>query len=157
MSIQSISLGEKENKALVRIIIVIFGLICVFTAGWWVVFLIKYPDNERIFWAGSIFLFLFGIFQVYSGLGYAKRYIKRENGDIAIRQNSLLPAKKLGSQQIKQLEIRTYDIVLHMTDSSRIRIKLGLKYPDLGQRVRNFILDYAEENNIEIFYKNEAL
>ncbi len=157
MSVQSISLGEKENKALVRILIVIFGLLCIFTAGWWTVFLIKYPENEKIFWAGSIFLLLFGVFQVYSGLGYAKRYIKRENGNISIRQNSLLPAKRLNAEEIKQLEIRLYDMVLHMNDSSRVRIKLGIKYPDLGQKVRNFIIDYAEDNKIEIFYKNEVL
>ncbi|HDZ41632.1 MAG TPA: hypothetical protein ENH59_08140 [Bacteroidetes bacterium] len=157
MSEQTISLGEREDKPLVRIMIVIFGLLCIFTAGWWTVFLVKYPDNEKIFWAGSIFLFLFGIFQVYSGLGYAKRYVKRENGNITLRQNSLLPAKKVSSDQIRQLEIRSYDMVLHRNDLPRIRIKLGLRYPDLGQKVRDFIIDYAEENNIEIFYKNEAL
>ena len=157
MSEQYISLGERENKLAVRIMIIIFGLLCIFTAGWWTVFLLRYPDNEKIFWAGSIFLLLFGLYQLYSGLGYARKYVKRENSNISIRQSSLLPARKLGSEQIKQLEIRSYDMVLHLNDLSRMRIKLGLRYPDLGQEVRDFIIEYAEDNNIEIFYKNDAL
>lgn len=157
MSEQYIFLGDRENKLAVRIIIIIFGLFCIFTAGWWTVFLIRYPDNEKIFWAGSIFLLLFGLYQIYSGLGYSRRYVKRENNNISIRQSSLLPSRRLNSEEIKQLEIRSYDMVLHLNDSSRIRIKLGLRYPDLGQKVRDFIIEYAEDNNIEIFYKNDAL
>lgn len=157
MDNHTISLGEREDKLLIRIIIVVFGIMCIFTGLWWAVFLIKYPDNEKIFWAGSIFLLLFGIYQVYAGLGFARRYIRRENENIIIRQNSLLPARKIQSAEVVQLEIRTYDMVFHMNDSSRFRIKLGLKYPDLGQRIRDFITVYAKENNIEIFYKNEPL
>jgi len=157
MSEEYIALGEKENKLAVRIIIIIFGLLCIFTAGWWIVFLLRYPDNEKIFWAGSIFLLLFGLFQLYSGLGYARRYVKRENNNISIRQSSLLPSRRLSSADIKKLEVRSYDMVLHLNDSSRIRIKLGLRYPDLGQKVRDFIIEFAEINNIEIFYKNDAL
>ena len=86
-----------------------------------------------------------------------RAFLKRENGNVTIRQSSLLPAKKLTADRITQLEIRTYDMVLHLSDGSRIRIKLGLKYPDLGQKVRDFIIRYAEDNKIEIFYKNESL
>ncbi|MEA1885886.1 MAG: hypothetical protein U9N72_01575 [Bacteroidota bacterium] len=157
MKNQIIYLGEREDKLLVRVFVVIFGIMCIFTAGWWAVYLIRYPESEKIFWAASIFLLVFGIYQVYSGFGYARCYIKRENGNIFIRQNSLLPARKISSRQITKLEIRSYDMVLHMGDSSRLRIKLGLKYPDLWQRVRDFITDYAETNNIEIFYKHEPL
>jgi hypothetical protein len=157
MEEHTISLGEREDKLLVRIIIVIFGIMCIFTALWWAVFLIKFPDNEKIFWAGSIFLLLFGIYQVYAGFGFARRYIRIDNTNIIIRQNSLLPPRKIRAGEITQLEIRTYDMVFHINDSSRLRIKLGLKYPDLGQRVRDFITDYAKTNNIEIFYKNEPL
>ena len=157
MEEQTILMGEREDKLLVRIIVIIFGIMCIFTAGWWAIFLIRYPDNEKIFWAGSIFLFLFGIYQVYAGLGFARRYVTRKKGVIIIRQNGLLPARKIQSGNITQLEIRNHDMVFHMNDSTRFRIKLGLKYPDLGQRVREFIMEYAEANKIEIFYNNEPL
>lgn len=157
MNDQTILLGEKENKILVRIVVFIFGLLCIFTAGWWTVFLIKYPDNEKIFWAGSIFLFLFGIYQIYSGLGYAKRYLKKEGENIIIRQNSLLPAKKIRRDHITYLEIRPFDMVIHLNNSKRIRIKPGLKYPVQGQRIMGFLSEYAEINKIKIIYKNESL
>lgn len=157
MDKQTIFLGEREDKPFIRILAIVFGVLCIFTAVWWAVFLIRYPDNEKIFWAGSIFLLLFGIYQVYSGLGYARCYISREHGNIIVRQNSLLPARKIQSGQVTRLEIRSYDMVFHLNNSSRFRIKLGLKYPDLGQKVRDFITDYAESNNIEISYINEPL
>ncbi len=152
-----ISLGEREEKPIVRIFIVIFGLLCILTAGWWTVFLIRYPDNEKIFWAGSLFLLLFGLYQVYSGLGYAKRYIRRMNSTLFVRQNSLLPVREIKSENIKQLEVRPMDMVFHMEGSSRLRLKLGMRYPDLGQKVKDFVLSFAEESNIDIFYKNEPL
>lgn len=157
MEEQTILLGEKEDKPLVKIMVIIFGIMCIITAGWWTVFLVRYPDNESIFWAGSIFLLLFGLYQLLSGLGYTKRYISRINGGLVIRQNSLLPAKKLEASQLGQLEVRSMDMVLHTHDSSRLRIKLGIRYPDLGQQVKEFIITWAEDNNIEIFYKHEAL
>lgn len=157
MEEQTILMGEREDKLLVRIIVIIFGILCIFTGGWWAIFLIRYPDNEKIFWAGSIFLLLFGIYQIYAGLGFARRYVTRKNGVIIIRQNGLLPARKIQSGNITQLEIRNHDMVFHMNDSTRFRVKLGLKYPDLGQRVSVFIMEYAEANKIEIFYNNEPL
>ncbi len=157
MDEQTILLGEKEDKPLVKIMVIIFGIMCIITAGWWTVFLIRYPDNENIFWAGSIFLLLFGLYQLLSGLGHTKRFIRRTNGELVIRQNSLMPAKKLEASQLKQLELRSMDMVLHSHASSRLRIKLGIRYPDLGQQVKEFVTAWAEDNNIEIFYKNEAL
>ncbi|MDZ7739778.1 MAG: hypothetical protein U5K32_12070 [Bacteroidales bacterium] len=157
MDKQTILLGEKEDKPLVKIMVIIFGIMCIITAGWWTVFLIRYPDNENIFWAGSIFLLLFGLYQLLSGLGYTKRYISRTNGELLIRQNSLMPVKNLQASQLRQLEIRSMDMVLHGHNSSRLRIKLGIRYPDLGQQVKEFVIRWAEDNNIEIFYKNEAL
>ena len=157
MNKQTITLGEREDKPVVKVLIVIFGILCLFTAGWWTVFLIKYPDNENIFWAGSIFLFLFGLYQIYAGLGKAKRYIQKENDTLVTRQNSLLPAKKFEAKKIKQLEVRSMDMLIHSDEGSKYRIKLGLKYPDLGQTIKDFIIGFAEENDIEVFYKNEAL
>jgi len=157
MNDNTILLGEREDKPLIRIIVIIFGIMCVFTAGWWAIYLIKYPDSEKIFWAGSIFLLLFGIYQVYAGLGFAKRYIKKENNNLIIRQSSLLPPKNIKAQDISSLVIRTYDIVINLANNSRIRIKPGLKYPEQGQKVINLITDYAKENNIEVSYKNESL
>lgn len=157
MDEQTILLGEREDKPLVKIMVIIFGIMCIITAAWWTVFLVRYPDNENIFWAGSIFLLLFGLFQLLSGLGYTKRYISRTNGGLVIRQNSLMPAKRLEASGLRQLEIRSMDMVLHGHGSSRLRIKLGIRYPDLGQQVKEFVTAWADDNDIEIFYKNEAL
>ncbi len=157
MDKHTILLGEKEDKPLIKIMVLIFGIMCIITAGWWTVFLVRYPDNENIFWAGSIFLLLFGLYQLLSGLGYTKRYISRTNSELLIRQNSLMPARKMQASHLKQLEIRSMDMVLHGQDSSRLRIKLGIRYPDLGQQVKEFVIRWAEDNNIEIFYKHEAL
>lgn len=157
MNDNKIYLDDRDDKTPVKIFTVIFGILCIFTGGWWTVYLIKFPENNNAFWAASIFLFLFGAYQIYAGLGHARRYIYREKDYIIIRQNSLLKEKKFYSMDITQLEVRPMDIVFHLRMNARFRMKLGLKYPDLGQKIKTFIIDFAEEKNIEIFYKNETI
>jgi len=152
-----IYLDDKSEKKSIRNITVIFGFMCILTGGWWAVFLIRYPDNDNSYWAATAFLLLFGLYLIYDGLGYARRYIYREAGSIHIRQNSLLPKKNIEASTIEKIEIRSMDLVFIFKDKQRFRLKLGLKYPDLGQKIKDYIVQFAEETGIELFYKHETI
>ena len=136
---------------------VIFGILCLFTSGWWAVYMLKAPESDNMFWLATIFLFLFGTYQVYAGLGYAKRYISFKDDLCTVRQNSFLPAKSFTSDQVIKIEIGTSDISVHFKDGKKFNIKLGLKYPDLGENIKDHLTEYASDHNIELFYKNRPL
>ncbi|HUS87246.1 MAG TPA: hypothetical protein VMW76_08400 [Bacteroidales bacterium] len=158
MQHKHISLDDRPEKRMVRVIMVIFGLLCLFTSGWWSVYLLKLPDNNNnMFWLATLFLFLFGLYQIYSGLGLATRYMIFEEKVFIVRQNSLLTPKKFYSDNIKTVEIGSHDISLLFNDGRRYRIKLGLKYPDLGENIKENIIEFATGHKIEIFYKHQPL
>ena len=158
MQHKQISLDDRPEKRMVRIIMVIFGFLCLFTSSWWTVYLLKLPDNNNnMFWVATLFLFLFGLYQIYSGLGFAARYMIFEEKTFIVRQNSLSVPKKFMSDDIKTVEIGPNDISLLFNDGKRYRIKLGLKYPDLGENIKKNIIEFATERKIGIFYKHQPL
>jgi hypothetical protein len=149
---RKIELDERPEKKVVKALMVVFGIMCLITSGWWAIFLLKSPENQNIFWGATLFMLAFGSYQVYAGLGFAARYIIFDGEDMTIRQNSLLPPKKFTSHYIENIEIRRMDILIIMKDSSRYRLKLGLKYPDLGESIRDEITLYANEKEVRIEY-----
>ncbi len=157
MKYEYIRLDDKPDKKFVSVFLVIFGFSCLLTSGWWALFLVRVPENENVFWLGTIFLLLFGLFQIYSGLGFAKRYLIVEKTNITIRQNSLLPAKRLTKNSISKLEVRSMDIKFFLNNGNIFRLRLGLKYPDLGENVKTRIIAWSEENSIDLFYKYDKI
>ncbi|MCD4769594.1 MAG: hypothetical protein K8R35_05450 [Bacteroidales bacterium] len=157
MKYEYIRLDDKPDKKFVSFFLVIFGFLCLLTSGWWALFLVRVPENENVFWLGTIFLLLFGLYQIYAGLGFAKRYLIIEETDIIIRHNSLLPAKRLTKDSISKMEIRSMDIKFYINSGNIFKFRLGLKYPDLGESVKARIITWSEENNIDLFYKYDKI
>jgi len=148
-----LTLDERPEKGFVSILMVIFGILCLGTSGWWAYFLISSPGQSNIFWAATLFLLIFGAYQVYAGLGYARRYIEIKGAGIRIRQNSFLPARVLAAGIISNITIRSADILFKYNRDRSFKLKLGIRYPDLGENIKAEIIRYAESNSIEVLYK----
>ena len=157
MKYQYIQLDDKPEKKFVSVFLVIFGFLCLFTSFWWALFLIRVPENENVFWLGTIFLLLFGIYQIYSGLGFAKRYLIIEDKSITIRQNSIMPSKKMLIDSLIKIEVRSMDIKFYLKEDKFFRFRLGLKYPDLGESVKSRIVEWSEEYKIDLYYKYDKI
>ena len=118
----------------------------------WIGCLVKNPANENVFWIATLFLLLFGLYQIYAGLGMAARYILIDNAKITIRQNSLSRPSSFTSDRFESVEIRRMDILLRFTDGKNFRIKLGLRYPNIGDSIRDELVHFCEEHDIRIVY-----
>ncbi len=152
-----LSLDERPEKKTVSILMVVFGILCLFTSGWWAVFLIRVPENENIFWVGTIFLFLFGLYQGYAGLGYARRYIKINGKDIIIRQNSFFGEKEFSAPLIRIITIHSTTVIFDLEQDISYKLKLGIRYPDLGEKIKKTIVEFAEMHEIELLYKYDNI
>lgn len=150
------SLDERPEKGFVSTLMVIFGILCLGTSGWWAYFLVSSPDQQNMFWVATIFLFLFGAYQIYAGLGFARRYIKICGSKIRLRQNSFFPPVDLESGLISLITIRSADVVFKYDREKSYKLKLGIRYPDLGENIKTEIITYAESNKIEVFYKYDT-
>jgi len=151
-----LSLDERPEKGFVSALMVVFGILCIGTSGWWGYFMFISPEKQNIYWVATIFLFLFGTYQIYAGLGYARRYIKIEKGIITIRQNSFFPPRKLETGLISEIIIRSADILFDYDEGKKFKLRLGIRYPDLGESIKSEIENYAETNKIEVYYKYDT-
>lgn len=152
MTNKYLSLDERPEKKFVSILMVIFGILCMGTAAWWAIFLLRSPEQSNSFWAATIFLLLFGVYQVYAGLGLARRYIKIDDKTIQIRQNFLLPPRSFNPEEIENITIRAADIVFKNNNGSKYKLKLGIRYPDLGENIKKELISYGENQKIDILY-----
>ena len=148
-----ISLDERPEKKLVKFFMVIFGILCIFTSGWWALFLVKNPDNEKAFWLATAFLLVFGVYQVYAGLGKAARYILVDEGVLTVKQNAFSTPVKMISDDIEKIIIDRGQMQFFISGDKTFKLKLGLRYPDLGESIKEEVVNFAGQYNIEIEYK----
>lgn len=147
------SLDERPEKGIVSVLMVIFGLLCLGTSGWWGYFLFISADKQNIYWVATIFLLIFGAYQIYAGLGYARRYIKIEGSKLTIRQNSFTTPKVFEAGLLASIVIRSADIIFNYDHDRTFKLRLGIRYPDLGEKLKSEIEAYASTNMIEVNYK----
>lgn len=149
---EEISLDERPEGRFVRSLMILFGVLCIFTAGWWALYLIRNPLGINIYWVATLFLLLFGVYQIYAGLGNARRYIGIDDKNLIIRQNPLTRPKIFPAEKIRDIEIRKMDIVFTRDGERRYRLKLGMRYPGIREKVREAIDKFAVDNNINHEY-----
>ncbi|MFN2379196.1 MAG: hypothetical protein ABR519_03175 [Bacteroidales bacterium] len=149
---EEISLDERPEGRFVRSLMILFGIICIFTAGWWALYLIRNPMGINIYWIATLFLLLFGAYQIYAGLGHARRYIAIDGNNLIIRQNPLARPKILPAGKIEDIEIRKMDIVFTWDNDQRYRLKLGMRYPGIREKVREAVDKFAVDKKINHEY-----
>ena len=147
------SLDERPEKGFVSVLMVIFGILCLGTSGWWAYFLFISADKQNIYWVATLFLLLFGAYQIYAGLGYARRYIKIEGTRLSIRQNSFTCPKVFEAGLLASIVIRSADIIFKYNNDKTFKLKLGIRYPDLGENIKSEIEAYATTNKIDLKFK----
>ena len=96
MEIKRYSLEIRENNTIIRVFRIIFGITCVGVAIFWLVYNLNALKTENKLWITLIFLTAFGLYLIWSGLGYGYRFIDIGNDHICFRKNSFL--KKGGIQ-----------------------------------------------------------
>jgi hypothetical protein len=82
------SLETKETNRFVKYAQIVFGVVCILTSAWWIVFILS-SDGQNNYWVATLFMLFFGAFQIYSGLGYAERYVEIHNMELIIKQNAV--------------------------------------------------------------------
>lgn len=147
------SLDERPEKGFVSVLMVIFGILCLGTSGWWAYYLSISAEKQNTYWLATIFLLVFGAYQIYAGLGYARRFIKIEGSKLSIRQNSFTRPKLIEAGLLSSIVIRSADIVFNYNHDKSFKLRLGIRYPDLGEKLKSEIEAYATTNKIELNYK----
>ncbi len=143
------SLDIRENNRFTRIIQIIFGAACIGIAGFWFVFNIKAEGAGGALWITVIFLAGFGTYQIFSGLGFASRFIEIAPDRIRLKKYNIGTAKDIPPVRIEKIESLPLSINFHLKPSGLIRLRFGTTYPEKIEIIRESLEKFADLNNIK--------
>lgn len=151
------SLEIRENNKLTRIFQAVFGLLSIAVACYWLVYNFKAVKTDNTLWITVAFLVAFGAYMIYSGLGYAGKFIEFGNEGIRLRNNSILPAVLLAAINMERIEVYPLKVQFWLKGPKMIRLRFGVSDTQKIERVKDEIMKFAEQNNITLELKNEEV
>jgi hypothetical protein len=150
MEAKYFSLGNSENNQFVKIIRIIFGVVCITVAVYWLNFNIKSLKTDGTLWITIVFLLGFGFYQIWSGLGRANRFIEIAGDYINLRKNPVLPSVKISAAEISKIELFPLSLVFFLKSEKRILLRFGTTFHETNEVIKDEILTFAGRNNIPL-------
>jgi hypothetical protein len=150
-------LEAKMNSHSVKIIQIIFGIICIATAIFWLIHNIISLKSDSTLWITLIFLTGFGAYQILAGLGRTERYIETGPEKIVLKQNSFLPNIELNASDLSAIEIFPLSIIFRFKNKKKLIFRFGLSNTDIINPVKDEIVGFATLNSIPVEEKKEDI
>ena len=151
------SLEIRENNRITKVVQILFGIVCVAIAVFWIIFNIRSLKSYGTPWATIIFLMGFGVFQVLSGTGYTAKFIELKENKIILKKNSLLPPVDIFADQIEKVELFPLCLIFIIKPAKRILLRFGVTHPDRIELIKNEIVNFVESNKIQFEIKDEQI
>ncbi len=157
MENQYFSLGASDNNKFTKIIRIIFGIVCLAVAVFWLIFNIKLLKTDRTLWITIIFLAGFGLYQIWSGLGYATRFIEIYSDKVRLKKTIIFPPVLIRVSEIEKIEFLTLNVIFYLKSKKRIHLRFGTTYYETNEKAVNGIISFAESNNVSFEITEEKL
>ena len=151
------SLESKENTRAIKIIQIVFGIICIATAILWLIHNIMSLKSDGTLWITIVFLISFGAYQILAGFGKTERYIETGPEKIVLKQNSFLPKIELKAHDLAAIEIFPLSILFRLKNQKKIIFRFGLSNTEIINPVKDEIVDFADLNPITVEEKKEEI
>jgi hypothetical protein len=151
------SLSSNEKNKLVKIIQIVFGIICIAVAIFWLIFNIRLLKADGTLWITIIFLTGFGFFQIWSGLGRAIRFIEISPDIIVLKKNIVLPSIQFSADEIDKIEVYPMNLIFFLKPKKKVLLRFGSTYFTTNELIKDDIISFAESNKISIEIMEEKL
>jgi hypothetical protein len=151
------SLGSPEKSRFIKIIKILFGVCCLAIAIFWVILNFTSLNTNKAVWLSVIFLGGFGLYQVFSGIGYTDVFIELGDDFIRLKKNPVLPPLRLNAVDIVTIDLFPLNVIFHLKSKRRIILRFGTTYYETSNKVKDEILAFAELNNITLKIVQEEL
>ena len=150
METKYFSLGPSDDNAVLKAIRIVFGLVCIAIALFWLIFNIRAVKADRTLWITVLFLSGFGFYQFWAGLGRTGRFIQIGGDKIILKKNSLLPVKEMASSEIKKIEIFPLNLIFYFHRGGKTVLRFGTTFTDNIEPIKSGIEEFSAINNISI-------
>ena len=157
MEEKTFDLDPHEHPRWMNILQIIFGIICIAVAFYNIISGLNNENSSLTLVAAVIFLFLFGIYQIMAGSGNTRKYFRITADRISIRQLPVLPVANLGKSEIEKIEFFPLSIKFHLKNRRKIKFRFGISYPEIIDPVKQYVITFAETNNISFSVLEEDL
>jgi flagellar basal body-associated protein FliL len=151
------ALGPIENNRLLKIIQIVFGIVCLVVAIFWLIFNIRSMKSGGTIWITILFLTGFGLYQVWAGFGKATRFIEINSDKIQFKKTIILPPVQLSAEEIQKIEIFPFNLIFFLKTGKRIVLRFSSTYHETNESIKNEILAFAELNKMEVKIANEKI
>ena len=151
MEVKYFLLGATENNRIIKIIRIVFGVICLVVASVYPVMINNStvpPDGT--FWITIIFLTGFGLYQVWAGAGFATRFIEIAPDYIILKKNPILRAVKMHANELEKIELFPLNAVFFLKSQKRLMLRFGTTFYETNELIKDEILSFGEANKIPI-------
>jgi hypothetical protein len=142
------SLGTVENSRIIKAMRIIFGLVCLIVAVYWINFNFSALKSDGALWITIIFLTAFGLYQILSGMGRTARYIEIGTGAIRLKKNAIMPAMVMINSEIEKIDIYPLNIVFHLITKKRTLLRFGTTFHDQNEIILDALIEFADSNSI---------
>lgn len=150
-------LGTTENNRIIRILKIVFGIVCIGIAVYWFSFNIKSLKSDGTLWITIVFLIGFGFYQIWSGLGRTTRFIEIEKDKIRIKKNAIPGPVEMVAGNIERIEILPLNVIFRLKNRKKILLRFGTTYYEANEKILDEIVSFAELNNIPFEVIEEKL
>lgn len=157
MEKQYFSLQLSENNKLTKIVRILFGIVCMAVAVFWMIYNIKLLKADGTLWITIIFLSGFGIYQIFWGLGYTIKFIEISPDYIRLKKNAILPVVHMPVGELEKIEFLTLNVIFFLKSKRRVHLRFGTTYHETNEKIVNAIIGFAEANNIPSEITDEEL
>ncbi len=141
-------LDSRVSNRFVRIVQVVFGIVAALTAAWLAVFMLLSP--EASYWIAVLFLFLFGLFQIYSGLGHATRYIEVDGDTITVKSQIASRPVSFEASSVESIEIERLSLHINGNGKKRVSVRFGVAYPGIIDNAKEGVAAWALKHGVSL-------
>lgn len=151
------SLDPQEQSRTMKILQLIFGIICILVTVYYLFAGILFNQSGISVWVAFSFLLLFGVYQIMAGFGKTKKYFAVSGNNITFKQHAILPAFTTGSGDISRIELFPLSINFQLKNKRNIRLRFGISYPEIIDPVKQEVIEFAGKNNIPFEVMDEDI
>ena len=150
------SIDLHENRRLEKTGRILLGAVCLVVTGWYFYSITGTSAAGTSTWVAVAFLLLFGLWMIFSGLGYTNRYIIVSDEKITLRQEFYKPPAVFTPGSLLAVEFRPLTIIF-ITESGTVSLRLGTYWPENTARILEAVDEFCRQHSVEIRgdYKSE--
>ena len=146
-------LSSSDKNRFVNVLKIIFGVACIAIGVYWAV----YSEVIVSMWITILFLFGFGFYQIWSGLGKAERYIIIDKTYIRLKKTIFLSAKHIKASEIGKIEIFPLKIEFYFNEKTKFTLRFGTTYVETNEKVVDALIKFAKQNAINLELQTEKI